>query len=261
MLDLSIVIVTSNTRELLRNCLESVFENTSGVNYEVIVVDNSSTDGSVEMVERTFPCVKLIRNDENLGFAKGNNQGFAASKGTYILALNSDTVVQDNAILATARFMDEHPEAGAVGCRTVHPDGSLQLTYERFPTILTEIFYTTPLSRLFPHNVAEDRDGYLDVNWVQGSFLMLRRAALEEVGMFDEMFSPAYSEETDLCYRLKQAGLRVYYYPDATIVHLRGQTTRSRDTWYFLQLHRNKFRFFKKHRVPCTRTRSDASAR
>jgi GT2 family glycosyltransferase len=247
-LDLSIIIVNSNTCELLRDCLRSVTRSTIGIQYEVIVVDNNSADGSANMVETEFPCVKLVRNSENLGFSKGNNQGFEVSSGKYILMLNSDTLVFDEAVNSSVRFMDEHPEAGAVGCRTVDGEGELQLTYERFPTILSEMFRTTPLSRLFPHNVAVDRGGYLEVDWVQGSFLMLRRAALSEIGMLDEMYSPAYSEETDLCYRLKKAGWRVYYVPDATIVHFGGQTTKSMHEWHFLQLHRSKFLFFKKHR-------------
>lgn len=246
--NLSIVVVTSNTREVLRDCLRSVYENTTGIEYEVIVVDNNSTDGSAEMVEEQFPSVKLVRNSHNLGFSKGNNQGFAASSGKYILTLNSDTIVPDNAVEFAVRFMEEHTEAGAVGCRTVGGDGRLQLTYERFPSILSEMLRTTALSRLFPPNTGRDRGGYLEVDWVQGSFLMLRRAALDEVGMFDEMYSPAYSEETDLCYRLKRAGWLTYYLPDATIVHLGGQTTKSMYAWHFLQLHRSKFLFFKKHR-------------
>lgn len=247
-MDLSIVIVNHNTCELLRNCLNSVYANTNGIEYEVIVVDNNSTDSSVMMVEREFPSVKLIRNSENLGFSRGNNQGFAASSGNYVLSLNSDTLVLNNAVEVAVRFMGRHPKAGAVGCRTVGGDGELQLTYERFPSILSEMFRTTALSRLFPPNTGEDRGGYLEVDWVQGSFLMLRRAALNEVGMFDEIYSPAYSEETDLCYRLKKAGWLAYYLPDVTIVHLGGQTTKSMYAWHFLQLHRSKFIFFKKHR-------------
>jgi GT2 family glycosyltransferase len=247
-MDLSVVIVNYNTCGLLRDCLKSVYEHTTGIQYEVIVVDNNSTDRSAETVEREFPYVKLIRNSENLGFSKGNNQGFAASSGRYVLTLNSDTLVLDNALELTVRFMEQHPEAAAVGCRTVGGDGKLQLTYERFPTILCELFRTTPLSRLFPPHVGEDCGGYLEVDWVQGSFLMLRGAALDKVGGFDEIFSPAYSEETDLCYRLKQAGWKICYVSDATIVHLGGQTTKSMKAWHFLQLHRSKFLFFKKHR-------------
>ena len=245
---LSIVIVTSNTRELLRNCLTSVFEHAKGLEREVIVVDNNSTDGTAEMVRTVFPSVKLICNKENLGFSKGNNQGFAASSGRYILALNSDTIVPDSTIPVVVRFMDEHPEAAAVGCRTVNAEGALQLTYERFPTLLSDLFYTTWLNRLFAHNVGTDRGGYLEVDWVQGSFLMLRRAAVEKVGFFDEIYSPAYSEETDLCYRLKRAGWLTYYVSTVAIVHLGGGTTKSNETWHFLQLHRSKFLFFKKHR-------------
>ena len=248
MLDLSVVIVNSNTCELLRDCLRSIIGSTTGIEYEVIVVDNNSADGSAKMVETEFPWVKLIRNSENLGFSRGNNQGFEVSSGKFILMLNSDTIVLGDAVNSSVRFMEEHLEAGAVGCRTVDGEGELQVTYERFPTILSEVFRTTSLSRLFPHSVGVDRGGYLEVDWVQGSFLMLRRAALSEIGMLDEMYSPAYCEETDLCYRLKEAGWQVHYVPEATIVHLGGQTTKSMYEWHFLQVHRSKFLFFKKHR-------------
>jgi GT2 family glycosyltransferase len=248
-LDLSIVIVNTNTLDLLKDCLESVYRNTTGIEYEVIVVDNNSIDGSVDMVRTQFPTARIIQNDRNLGFPVSNNSGFAASTGRYVLALNPDTIVQGNALEVVVRFLDEHRKAGAAGIHTLNPDGTVQPTYERFPTLLSQLFYTTPLKRLFPHHVAnEDFGDYLDVDWVQGSFLMMRKTALDEVGMFDDRYSPLYSEETDLCYRIKKAGWRIYHVTTASIIHLGGQTTKLMDKWFFLQLHKSKFEFFRKHR-------------
>jgi GT2 family glycosyltransferase len=215
----------------------------------VIVVDNNSTDGSREVLKREFPGVRLMENSENLGFSVSNNLGFKASTGRYVLALNPDTIVLDGALDIMVRFMDEHPEAGAAGCLTLNPDGSIQPTYERFPALLSQVFYTTPLKRIFPHHVAnEDFGDYKDVDWVQGSFVIMRKEVLDQVGMFDERYSPLYSEETDLCYRIRQAGWRIYYATEASIIHLGGQTTKLMDTWFFLQLHKSKFEFFRKHR-------------
>jgi GT2 family glycosyltransferase len=248
-LDLSIVVVNTNTLNLLRDCLESIYRNTAGIEYEVIVVDNNSVDGSVDMVKTQFPRVRVIQNDRNLGFPVSNNRGFEAGTGRYVLALNPDTIVQGNALEVVVRFLDEHREAGAAGILTLNPDGTVQPTYERFPTLLSQLFYTTPLKRLFPHHVAnQDFGDYKEVDWVQGSFLTMRKTALDEVGMFDERYSPLYSEETDLCYRIKKAGWRIYHVTTASIIHFGGQTTKLMDTWFFLQLHKSKFEFFRKHR-------------
>ena len=248
-IDVSIVIVTSNTRQLLHNCLESVYENTTAIEYEVIVVDNNSADGSAEMVEEAFPVAKLIRNDQNLGFSKGNNQGFAASRGRYILALNSDTIVPGDAVQAMVRFMDEQTDAGACGCKLLNANGSLQPSWESFPTMLSEIFYGTPLSRVFPHRRRNRLShGVYEVDWVSGACLMVRREAFEQVGGFDERFTPAYSEETDWCYRIKAGGWKIYHLTEIAIVHLWGQTAKAKPTRFFLQLHRSKYLFFRKHK-------------
>ena len=248
MVDLTVVIVNTNTRQLLEECLNSVVENTAGIKYEIIVVDNDSNDGSPDMVRNEFPTVKLLLNDRNLGFSVSNNRGFTVSSGRYVLALNPDTLVCGNALSQMVEFMDEHPEAGACGCKLLNADRSLQPSWESFPTVLSEIFYSTPLNRLFSHNKRLESHGVYEVDWVSGACMMVRRETLEEVGMFDERFSPIYSEETDWCYRIKTSGWKIYYLPDPSIVHLEGQTTKEKPTWFFLQLQRNKYVFFRKHK-------------
>jgi len=248
MLDLSIVIVNTNTSDLLRQCLQSVFDNTKDIEYEVIVVDNNSNDGSVDMITAQFPNVKLIQNDRNLGFSASNNRGFEISSGRYLLALNPDTVVVGNALASMVTFMDAHTEAGACGCKLLNADGSLQPSWENFPTVLSEIFYNTPLNKVFSHRKKRESSGVYDVDWVSGACLMVRRETMNEVGVFDERFSPIYSEETDWCYRIKANGWKIYYLPEPQVIHLWGQTTKRKPTWFFLQLQRNKYLFLRKHK-------------
>jgi GT2 family glycosyltransferase len=247
-MDVSIVIVNTNTRELLKQCIDSILDNTTGLEYEIIVVDNHSADGSSEMITAEFPSVRLIQNDSNLGFPASNNRGFAVSSGRYVLALNPDTVVLGDALSSMVSFMDEHAECGACGCKLLNGDGSLQPSWENFPSMLSEIFYETPLNRIFPHRKRRKSNGAYDVDWVSGACLMVRRQTLEEVGVFDERFSPIYSEETDWCYRIKAGGWKIYYVPEPEIIHLSGQTTKKKPIWFYLQLQRSKYLFFRKHR-------------
>ena len=247
-MDLSIIIVNTNSRVLLQNCINSVLDNTTGIEYEIIVVDNNSTDGSTEMLRAEFPTVKLVQNKSNLGFPASNNRGFAISSGRYVLALNPDTVVLGNALTSMVRFMDDHHEAGACGCRLHNADGSLQPSWESFPTLFSEVFYGTPLNRIFSHRKRRPANGVYDVDWVSGACLMVRRETMNEVGAFDERFTPIYSEETDWCYRIKEHGWRIYYLPEPQVIHLGGQTTKHNRTWFFLQLQRNKCLFLRKHR-------------
>ncbi len=248
MLDLSIVIVGFNTKNEIRDCLQSIYKNTVGISFEVIVSDNNSTDGTHEMLATEFPSVKLIKNGKNIGFAAANNRGFEISSGRYLLALNPDTIVLGDALGQLVRFMDSHPEAGACGCKLLNADGSLQPSWENFPTIASEIFYGTPLNRVFGHDKRIDRGSFYEVDWVRGACLIVRRETMNKVGMFDDdLFAPIYSEETDWCYRMKRAGWKVYYCPRPSVVHVWGRATERKPVWSFLQLHRAKILFFQKH--------------
>ena len=151
-MDVSVVIVNWNTREITRQCLQSVYQQTEGIAFEVIVIDNASSDQSVEMIRRDFPETTLIENKENKGFAAANNQGLSIAQGRYVLLLNSDTLVLDNAIAKTIEFSDQHPEAAVLGCRVLNPDKTLQPTCFMFPSLLNTILSTTYLYKLFPRN-------------------------------------------------------------------------------------------------------------
>jgi hypothetical protein len=235
---LSIIIVNWNTRELLRGCLTALTEDgrrktdslsRSSVlrppsSVEIIVVDNASADGSAEMVERDFPIVRLIVNEGNLGFARANNRGIAMSRGRYVLLRNSDTVATPDALGMLVAFMDAHPEAGVIGPRLLRPDGTAQpYAFGGDPTLgyLLRRAFNRMLRRGYLHDW--DTNAIQEVDWVSGACLMARRAAIEQAGPLDEaMFM--YFEDNEWCLRIRNAGWKVYYDPQAAIVHLGGQS-------------------------------------
>ncbi len=250
-MDLSIVIVNWNTRDLLDRCLETIPEAVSGWTHEVIVVDNGSTDGSGTMVRTRHPGVHLVENGENVGFVRATNQGIALSRGQYVLLLNSDTVAPPGSLARMVAFMEDYPDAGAVGPKLVNPDGSFQASYAHFPTLVSESLSAFGLNRRLygpyhpsPPPRPDERPGPVD--WVPGACLLLRRKALEDVGPLDEGFW-MYSEDTDLCYRLHRAGWKVYYLPDVEIVHFGGASSKQCRPESVGRLYRGKARFFRKH--------------
>lgn len=259
-MDVSVIIVNWNTRELLRDCLKSVYEQAGDVNFEVIVIDNASADGSVEMVKNDFDQVTLIENSENVGFARANNQGIAVAKGRYVLLLNSDTVVLDSALARTVGFADDHPRAAVTGCRVLNPDGTLQPTCFMFPSILNMLLSSTYLYKLFPKSrffgrermTWWDRNDVRPVDVVTGCFMLIRREAIDQVGLMDEQFF-MYAEETDWCYRFKEKGWEVIFTPVAQIIHLGGQSTAKRPVAMIVQLRLSILRFISKHRGRFTR--------
>lgn len=254
-MDVSIIIVNCNTRDILRDCLQSVYEQACSVNFEVIAIDNASIDGSVEMVRNEFAEVTIIENSENRGFAAANNQGIAVAKGRYVLLLNSDTVVIDNAVSKTVAFADSHLEAAVVGCRVLNPDKTLQPSCFMFPSILNMLLSSSYLYKLFPkskffgrqHMTWWRRDDVREVDAVTGCFMLVRQEAIEEIGVMDEQFF-MYGEETDWCYRFHEAGWQVLFTPTAEIIHLHGASTKQRKSEMTLQLRGSMLLFWKKHK-------------
>lgn len=257
--DLSIIIVSWNVKNLLRACLRSVhrgLESGRGKQLlsQVIVVDNSSNDGSVEMVKTEFPEVHLIANEENLGFTRGNNQGIAHSDGRYVLLLNPDTEVVGDALGEMVAYMEAHPRVGALGPQLLDPDGQVQSSRRRFPDLRTAYMESTPLQQWFPNSHVVRRYYVLDspddlvqeVDWVVGACLLMRRGALDEVGPLDERFF-MYSEELDWCYRVKEAGWQVIYLPAAQVRHHAGKSSEQVLPVRHVQFQRSKVLFFKKH--------------
>ena len=277
--DLSIIIVNWNVCELLRRCLHSAFQlplsnlqppasnfqpptpnfqlPTSNFQTEVIVVDNASSDGSVAMVEAEFPQVRLMANSENVGFTVGNNQGIAISRGRYILLLNPDTEIVGDALATMVEYLDDHPRAGALGPKLLNPDGSIQSSRRRFPTLATAFLESTILQQWFPHNrvtrhyYITDRpdDEVQEVDWVTGACLLARREAIEEVGLLDEGFF-MYSEELDWCRRIKAQGWKIVYLPTARVIHYGAQSSEQVKSFQHIQFQRSKIRYFRKHHGP-----------
>jgi GT2 family glycosyltransferase len=250
--DLSVIIANWNTRELLAGCLESVRENVSTFersNVETFVVDNASADGSAAMVRERFPWVRLIENAENVGFARANNQAIRLATGRYLLLLNSDTVLHPGALAALTGFMETHPGAGAAGGRLLNPDGSLQESCTPMLTPEREFWRLLFLDPLWPRASYSMRRWHTasprPVEVIKGACLLLRRQALDEVGLLDESYF-LYTEEVDLCYRLAQAGWTCWWAPAAVVTHYGAASTRQVAEAMYVQLYRSKAQFYRK---------------
>lgn len=228
--DLTVIIVSWNVRELLERCLSSVLSQ-SNVELEIIVVDNASRDGTVAMVRQQFPKVALIANDFNAGFAKANNQAYHIARGRNILLLNPDTVVPDGVLQQTAEYLDRNPKVGVLGCRVTNPDGTLQPSVNRFPTLSSQALVLLKLHVLAPwlpaikqYNAVDfDYNAEADVDQVLGAFFGIRRQCMEELGSLDESFF-VWFEEVDFCKRAHERGWKVRYTPQFSIIHHGGQS-------------------------------------
>jgi GT2 family glycosyltransferase len=251
-IDLSIIIVNWNTRDLLAQCLHSVYETVQDIRFEIFVVDNDSTDGSAEMVLRTFPDVDLITNEQNVGFVRANNQALSLCRGRYILLLNSDTQVLAGSLVKTVQFMDRHPSAGITGVQLLNPDGTFQASYTPFPTLWREFLILSGLGRClihprFPSCGPETERGPQKIKaYMEGAYLMARREVIVQVGGLDERIF-MYAEDVDWCYRFHQAGWGLWYLPQAPIIHYGGQSSKKRPGKTEAELYRSRVYFFRKH--------------
>ena len=251
----SIVIVSWNTKKILAECLNSLkpfFDSSNAIEQqsEVIVVDNDSSDGTISLLQQEFEWVTLLDTGENLGFPGGNNRGFAVSQGAYILLLNPDTLVHGDAIEQLIQYLDENPDAGAVGSRLLNTDGSLQESCYPRPTIGRELWRLFHLDRIKPIGIY-DMDSWSlvdtrEVEVLMGACILARRSIIETVGGMDEDYF-MYSEEVDLCYRIQKAGWKIVWLPKAKITHYGGQSTDLVKTEMFLRLYESKLLYFSKN--------------
>jgi GT2 family glycosyltransferase len=234
----------------LENCLASILANPPTSPFETWVVDNVSTDGSPKMVRERFPQVRLIENRVNVGFARANNQAIQRCAGKYILLLNPDTLVSSGALQSLVDFLNKHPETGAVGARLLNPDGSLQISSQPRPTLSRELWRLFHLDTLLPYaeysSTKWETNQPQEVDVLMGACLMVRKEVLDQVGFLDEDYF-IYSEEVDLCYRIQRAGWRIYWVPQAEVVHFGGQSTQQVATEMFLNLYHSKIKYFRKH--------------
>nr|BCX00364.1 MAG: hypothetical protein KatS3mg041_0410 [Bacteroidota bacterium] len=253
--DISIIIVTYNVRRFLEQALYSIERAARGLSVEVFVVDNNSVDGTAEMVRDRFPWVHLIANTENVGFARANNQALRLARARYVLLLNPDTLLQEDTLHVMYAFMEAHPEAGAAGCKILTPEGRFALESRRaFPTPATAFYRMVGLSRLFPRSHRFGRynltflpeDEVAEIDALSGSFMFVRRKAIEEVGLLDESFF-MYGEDLDWCYRIQRAGWKIYYVPWTQIIHYKGESTKKSDLVYVKLFYGAMLAFARKH--------------
>ncbi|HEY3111397.1 MAG TPA: glycosyltransferase family 2 protein [Chloroflexota bacterium] len=250
--DLSVVTVSHNSRDLLRACLLSLGSSSAVI--EVLVVDSGSIDGTAELVGREFPSVRLLATAQNLGFTRGNNRALRIARGRHLLLLNPDTVVEPGALDAMLGFLEARPDVGVVGPQLRSPDGIVQPSRHRFPGRLTAFVDGTVLERWFGRSrlldafYARDRgdDELQDVDWLRGACLMVRREAAASAGLFDERFF-MYSEEVDLCRRIRAAGWRVVYLPSAVVVHHEGRSSEQNLAARDIHFHDSRVRYYQKH--------------
>jgi hypothetical protein len=249
-MDLSIIIVNWNTKNLLLQCLESVYQTIKRIEMEVFVVDNGSIDGSVVAAKERFPEVKFIQNEINLGFAMANNQALRLAKGRYLLLLNPDTQVKKGAIERLISFMDAHSEAGGAGAQLLNSDGSRQNSIANFPSLATELLNKSLLRWLFPKAFPGKERNYpepIEVDSVIGACMIIGRDAIEQVGLLDEDCF-LFLEETDWCYRMKRAGWKIYHVPQAEIYHFQGKGVEIEKKKARVEYYRSRYHFFKKNR-------------
>ncbi|PKN89120.1 MAG: glycosyltransferase family 2 protein [Deltaproteobacteria bacterium HGW-Deltaproteobacteria-1] len=246
-MDITFIIVNWNTRDLLQDCLDSIIKTAETLTYEIIVVDNASTDGSAGMVAEKYPQVKLISNRENRGFGAANNQGFAVMKGKYALLINTDAVLTAGAARKMQAFADETPDAAIVCGQLLNADGSKQNSVAAFPTLLTLAANTSLLEYLFPAKYPSKRYEHaspLEVDSAIGACMLIRKKALDDVAVFDESYF-FFFEETDLAYAMKRAGWRIYQVPDAPVYHLQGQSI-GRNVRSRIEFYRSRYQFLRK---------------
>lgn len=253
--DLSVILVSYNTVDLLRDCLKSVYREAASVSLEVIVVDNDSSDGSADMVAGEFPDVRLVRNSANVGFSVANNAAMACALGKYLLLLNSDTVIRPGTFEAMIRRLEEDPEVGIAGCRLVRPSGEMDYACRRsFPTPLVSLCRLLRLNRIFPRHRLFGRYNltYLDerttyeVDSIVGAFMLVRRRVAEQVGGLDEDYF-MYGEDIDWCYRAKLAGWKVLYVGECGVLHHKGASARKESFRMNYHFHRAMLLFHRKH--------------
>jgi GT2 family glycosyltransferase len=248
---LSVVIICWNDLRVLRDCLRSIYEGTHATEFEVIVSDNGSVDDSVEFIRNHYPQTLVVENEQNLGFARGNNAGIGAAHGEYVLILNPDTVIHDGSLDRLVAFADRHREAGAFGCRVLNPDGTYQVSARLFPTVWRYWIAALGLAKLSSVFTYEEyRHWYGEteryIDWQSGCCVMFRGDLLKSLGGFDEQFFYHF-EEVDLCRRVQNAGRPILFTPEAAITHLGGQSVGRFPVRFEIEKHRSRYRYFYKH--------------
>ena len=254
-MQLSVIIVSWNTKKLLYDCLNSIYKFTSGLKFEVVVVDNGSGDGSVDMVEKKFPKTKLILNKENLGFSKANNQGIKIAKGQYIFLLNSDTYLVENSFKKLLNNIKLRSKLGVIAPQLLNEDQTIQQSAGYFPHLPQIFFWMSflddlPFGMLFkPYHIDHDsfyKNGH-QIDWVTAAAMLIPKKVIDEVGLLDPQIF-MYGEEVEWCYRIKKAGYKVYFYPNTKIIHIGRGSRQKVPTQAFIGEYEGLMYFYKKYK-------------
>jgi len=243
--ELSIIIVNFNDKSHLENCLPSIEENAQTMEVEILLVDNNSSDGSQEFITQNYPQVKLILNEENVGFAKANNRGFRESKGEFLLFLNTDTVIQPNALSLLLEELRASPRVGAIGPALIRGENAYQVSFGRRVSFASEVFqkfFLNPFYIFRLKNVRRKKE----VGWLSAACFMIRREVLEDVGLFDENFF-LYFEDIDLCYRIRKEGWNLLFFPQVRVFHRGGASTGQDKISSRFEYRRSQLYFYQKH--------------
>ncbi len=254
MAEVSIIIASYNTRDFTLQCLKSIYDNVKNLSFEVICIDNNSRDGSPALIREKFPEVILIKNEENLGYAKANNLGISRSVGQYVVLLNSDTVVMPGSLEHVIEFMRFHPDAGAASPKLLNPDGTIQYCIRTLPSITTAIFQSLRWHVLFPGNRITEKyykttlnyDDVLSVDSIGTTCYAIRRQVLNDIGFLDERFI-MYNVDLDLNKRIKDAGYNVYFLPEARVIHYGGVSVNQNSYRGLIEQHQGMWLMYKKH--------------
>ncbi len=254
-IEISVVVVNYNVKDFLEQALHSVDRALQGLASEIFVVDNASADGSVQMVRRRFPHVRIIENNHNVGFSSANNQALRHARGKYVVLLNPDTIIQEDTFTKLLQFFNEHPDAAAATPKILNPDGTFSVDCRHsIPTPLTAFWKLIGFSKIFPksrifgrYNMTFlDEEELNQVEAISGSFMMIRRSVVDKVGLLDEDFF-MYCEDIDYCHRINQQGGKIYYVPESQIIHYKGESTKKNNLDYVITFNRSLYQFYKKH--------------
>jgi GT2 family glycosyltransferase len=251
MLDVSIIIVSWNTKKLLSECLDSISAYSDGYSIETMVVDNHSTDGTLDLLRVQYPQVRVVVNDDNIGFARANNQGVGLTAGEYVLLLNSDAMLTPGALRSLMELAQSHPKAGMVGARLAYPNDRFQASHSPIPTLRQEFLILSGLGRVFygssyPSAGPEEEKGPQKVGYVEGACMLAARKAYLDVCGLDEGYF-MYAEDVDICFAMQKKGWEVWYQPVAKIIHVGSASSKDRKPQREADLYRSRVRFFRKY--------------